>query len=1215
MLKTKKITFLLLFFLAFIVLPKSVQAKNINNIEAPEYRMKTTLDNSETFIYGYSVTEYGAVGDGITDNTEVFQKLINKMGSLGGGIIYVPAGNYVIRGNLSVPRGVILRGDWLKPDKNKPIKNQSVLMAYTGRNGNERSTPFIELCIESAVMDMTIWYPEQTPDNIVPYSPTIRFGFNNYFGNEYSNVNHVTLVNSYIGVLFNYDNFGASPIVNNLYGTTLCKGVEVDKIADVGRIDGVDFSSEYWINSGFANAPTNKEAFRDYMKSHAIGVVMRRNDWSFTCNLTVDGYKSGFNAEYTTNENERSTPNGHNYNFNITNCETGITINATNGVGILFTHINISNCRNGILINEHTGDIAQFINTDITASKYAIRIDPTSSTKLLFNDSKVHSGQVSVNSGTLISQNSAYNNMAPQIYYGLSGRGMLSGCSFKYGKSIMNNSIYSISIIDSLNTLSGINVKPDTNTFDRVEFDSHTPVRRVMYNASLSPYNVKTSNYDNTSNLQSALNKAAADGGGIVFLPSGKYKIRGHLIIPSNVELRGSVDLKSVPHGSGTIFEAYENRNNEIGDCFIQLKSNSGIRAIVVDYPEQVFDGIDTWNPAPYPYTIQGQGNNVYVINCSVRACYKAIDFNTYRCDNHYVDFIGGQVFMQGVFVGNNCNNGKIYNTMFNVLIYACGNESKFGSFSNMPNNMSSDRIYYHSFNNLEFMILGDCKNEILYNDFHYGSYKGLKLINQGNGGPNGVSMGYAIDGAIVSIEVGSGTTGTFDFYNTQVVSTGNSPTEKLYYKVDPNSYMTLNIYNSDYWGQPLHGIECLNNTTTLNLYGSHFENPGDMNFCNAIGGKINIMSSNLNQRGLGFTEAGSERYLNFINTNANNRNNATSAFNTWVNNQPYATLSTEGLLSNISRSSWSVSSSNNNANAYKAIDGNIETRWDTSAAQTYGQWFTLDLGATTTFNTLILDLGASTGDAPTGYEVYVGNSADNINKLVASGKRASIIKFDIQTARYIKIVQTGSFGNYWSIHELYVLNSSNLNDLPNGEVDITPVTNNEIKICGFQISYLRKGFRVISAIDPYINGHKVVRSGNIYGLALRGVKPEDMYFNSPVYGVNCFYSTSNGLSSVPLGTSATANYYIMTMVDNGSSAYALTAQYYVRAFAELDNGEYVYSDIKSFSIYDIADYLYSTKQMPNLTGHDYLYNDILTVVDSKHEKIDYDYNNAIIVP
>ena len=69
--------------------------------------------------------------------------------------------------------------------------------------------------------------------------------------------------------------------------------------------------------------------------------------------------------------------------------------------------------------------------------------------------------------------------------------------------------------------------------------------------------------------------------------------------------------------------------------------------------------------PAEYPYTIQGQGANIYVINSSVRASYKALDLFTYKCDNHYVDFLGGHCFNVGVKVGNNCKDGKLFNEIF----------------------------------------------------------------------------------------------------------------------------------------------------------------------------------------------------------------------------------------------------------------------------------------------------------------------------------------------------------------------------------------------------------------------------------------------------------------------------------------------------------------------------------------------------------------------
>ncbi|MBQ9885851.1 MAG: discoidin domain-containing protein [Lachnospiraceae bacterium] len=1011
--------------------PSAAKAADINNIGNPDYRLGVT-PGGDAFVYAYNVMDYGADNTGNNDNTTIFQRLLNKVGELGGGIVYAPTGRYKITGSLSIPRGVVLYGDWTKPDKSKALPSGTILMAYTGRNGNERSTPFIEMCIETGVQNLTIWYPEQDPNNIVPYSPTIRLGFNNYFGNEYSNTNNITLVNSYIGVLFNYDNFGAAPVVKNVYGTTLKTGVEVDKIADVGRVDGINLSPDYWINSGLANAPTNVESFRSYMKNNAIGVIMRRNDWSYTCNLTIDGYKSGYNTEVSVGSDE--TPNGHHYNFNFTNCTTGITVNATNGVGILFDEINIKNCENGILINDGTSDVVEIIHADIDASTYALRTSEKSCTNVLFNNSKVRRGQVAINGGTLTANTTAFDNKAPQVYFGLAGRGILTACTYKEGKQISNNSIYEISVNDSQSLAQTV------DTFPGVEYDSHTPVRKVLYNAAA--YNVNTGAYDNTQAIQNALDKASEDGGGIVFIPSGHYKVRGHLSIPSGVELRGALDIQTVPHGGGTILEAFENRGNEDGASFIQLKANAGIRGIVIDYPEQVFDGSANWMPAAYPYTIQGQGANVYVINTCVRASYKGLDLSTYRCDNHYVDFMGGHVFNVGVKVGNNCSNGKLYNMMFNVIVYACGNESKFGSFSNMPNGVSNSRPYGYGLDYMDFMILGDCTNEQLYNDFHYGSRHGLVFENEGNGGPSGSSMGLGIDGAARSVYVKPGTTKTFDLYNTQVVSiVGSSAADTSYYQVDNNTSMKVNVYNSDYWGQPNKGIETGNNSSVINLYSSFFSNPGQTSLAASNGGDIKITGSALNQNGTAFVDTGSESNISVTGSSVNNRNNATGSFAAWNTNQGTSpVMAANSPAAALNRSGWSATASNNNNNARNALDGNVGTRWDTAGSQQPGQWFAVDFGGNYTFNTLILDLGSSTADGPAGYEIYATNDLNNYGSVIASGSGGGgIIRFDTQNKRYAVVKQTGSKGNYWSIHEFYALNSSAAgNDLPNGVVPST---------------------------------------------------------------------------------------------------------------------------------------------------------------------------------
>jgi hypothetical protein len=59
-----------------------------------------------------NVKDFGAVGDGAVDDTNALQEAISKAGTIGGGIVYIPAGTYKILAALSVEaNGVTLVGD------------------------------------------------------------------------------------------------------------------------------------------------------------------------------------------------------------------------------------------------------------------------------------------------------------------------------------------------------------------------------------------------------------------------------------------------------------------------------------------------------------------------------------------------------------------------------------------------------------------------------------------------------------------------------------------------------------------------------------------------------------------------------------------------------------------------------------------------------------------------------------------------------------------------------------------------------------------------------------------------------------------------------------------------------------------------------------------------------------------------------------------------
>jgi len=125
-----------------------------------------------------------------------------------------------------------------------------------------------------------------------------------------------------------------------------------------------------------------------------------------------------------------------------------------------------------------------------------------------------------------------------------------------------------------------------------------------------------------------------------------------------------------------------------------------------------------------------------------------------------------------------------------------------------------------------------------------------------------------------------------------------------------------------------------------------------------------------------------------------------------------------------LDQSGWLASASRNTSTAGSAIDRTIETRWTTGQSQAPGQWFRLDMLSARSFNRITLNQGSSVGEWPRGYQIHVSNDAVNWGSPVASGAGATglvTIDFPTQSARYIRITQTGSNGSNWSIHELSI--------------------------------------------------------------------------------------------------------------------------------------------------------------------------------------------------
>lgn len=127
-----------------------------------------------------------------------------------------------------------------------------------------------------------------------------------------------------------------------------------------------------------------------------------------------------------------------------------------------------------------------------------------------------------------------------------------------------------------------------------------------------------------------------------------------------------------------------------------------------------------------------------------------------------------------------------------------------------------------------------------------------------------------------------------------------------------------------------------------------------------------------------------------------------------------------------LDRTGWTAESSVTSGDTIdNLLDGDMTTRWSSGKPMEPGQSFTVDMKTFKTFSRIVMDSTGSNEDYARGYEVYVSNDGTNWSNPVATGTGDSAkvtVDFAVQTARYIKVVQTGNASNWWSISEFDVV-------------------------------------------------------------------------------------------------------------------------------------------------------------------------------------------------
>ncbi|GAB3431921.1 discoidin domain-containing protein [Flindersiella endophytica] len=124
-------------------------------------------------------------------------------------------------------------------------------------------------------------------------------------------------------------------------------------------------------------------------------------------------------------------------------------------------------------------------------------------------------------------------------------------------------------------------------------------------------------------------------------------------------------------------------------------------------------------------------------------------------------------------------------------------------------------------------------------------------------------------------------------------------------------------------------------------------------------------------------------------------------------------------------RTGWTVSAiaSADSDPPGNAVDGDPATRWSTGRGMQPGDWYQIDLGKEQPISSVELDAGASAGDFARGYEISVSSDGVTWGQPIATGGGRTLTRalFPTVSARYVRIVNQGSSGSWWSIHELKV--------------------------------------------------------------------------------------------------------------------------------------------------------------------------------------------------
>jgi hypothetical protein len=396
----------------------------------------------------YSVLDFGATADGKTDATPAFQKALNTAGQAGGGTVYAPRGNYYFAGHLVVPEGVTLAGSWQSVPSHAGLRNREsapkptdngTTFLVTENAGNESGAPFIQLHTDSTIKGVVIFYPNQVPNDVpkaYPYAIVMR--------GDNAAVLQVELLNPYNGIDATHS---GRHLIRDVQGQPLRRGIFVDAIYDIGRIEDVHFNPWWSMQPKlFQWQQENGEAF-----------IFGRADWEYVFNDFCFGYHTGYKFIRT----RAGLCNGNFLGIGADDCYVAVAVEDSAAFGLLIS--------NGEFTSFHGPDPTmvdvQSSNAGVVRFQNCAFWGPCNQVAKIAGSGTVgfgdctfvewdghHEGRAAIQaaSGTVLVRGCEFRQNKPQIELGADvRRGVISGNIFTGEIRIANHSTNSIVISEN----------------------------------------------------------------------------------------------------------------------------------------------------------------------------------------------------------------------------------------------------------------------------------------------------------------------------------------------------------------------------------------------------------------------------------------------------------------------------------------------------------------------------------------------------------------------------------------------------------------------------------------------------------------------------------------------------------------------------------------------------------------------------------------------